>query len=107
MMTMFGSFSGAAWAVVQTAAVKNKNARILVMERDNTLICFIHMFGRCCSRQLIFGLLLALILTFSPRRRNCFRAFPFSRQSVRPIPPPVFPKTRRAFLLLPRGRRPG
>jgi hypothetical protein len=39
----------------------------------------------------------ALILTFSPRRRNSRRTFPVLRITVRPIQTRIFPETREPF----------
>jgi hypothetical protein len=53
--------------------------------------------------EMKFVLTLALILTFSPRRRNSFCASLFYRQSVRPIPPQVFQRDGGHFSLSTNG----
>src|ERR1035437_10477504 len=64
------------------------------------------VFRRSLAVQRTFGfrrnncVTTALILTFSPRRRNSASAVLVFRLTVRPIPSLVFPQRRRTILLL-------
>src|SRR5487761_2650633 len=65
---------------------------------------FSHWFNFSRRGQSRFGLLSALNLAFSPRRRNRPATRSFIRLIVRPIPSRLFPKTRRTSKPAPRRR---